>query len=218
MADAVFFDLDGTLADTAPDLAGALNRLQREHGLEPTPFELLRPRVSHGVRGMLGVGFGLTPDAAGYAPLAARFLELYTDTLCVETRLFEGMEPLLHSLDERGIPWGVVTNKAERLARPIIDALGLSGRCACVVGGDTAARPKPFPDPLLHACTGAGVEPTRCLYVGDDIRDIHAGRAAGMTTLAVAYGYLGSAEPIDAWQADAIIAHPREILAFLKNR
>lgn len=218
MAEAVFFDLDGTLADTAPDLASTLNRLQREHGLEPTPFERLRPQVSHGVRGMLGVGFGLAPDAAGYAPLAARFLELYADALCVETRLFEGMEALLDSLDEQGIRWGVVTNKAERLARPIIDALDLAGRCACVVGGDTAARPKPFADPLLHACTGTGVEPTRCLYVGDDIRDIHAGKAAGMATLAAAYGYLGSAEPIGAWQADAIIEHPLEILSFLKNR
>ncbi len=218
MAEAVFFDLDGTLADTAPDLAGILNRLQREHGIEPTPFARLRPQVSHGVRGMLGAGFGLTPDASAYAPLAARFLELYAEALCVETRLFEGMAALLDGLDEQRIPWGVVTNKAERLARPIIDALGLAGRCACVVGGDTATRPKPFPDPLLHACRHTGVEPARCLYIGDDIRDIHAGKAAGMGTVAAAYGYLGSAEPIDAWQADLIIQHPLEILAFLGNR
>ncbi|MBL8435535.1 MAG: HAD-IA family hydrolase [Zoogloea sp.] len=218
MAEAVFFDLDGTLADTAPDLAGILNRLQREHGIEPTPFARLRPQVSHGVRGMLGAGFGLTPDVPAYAPLAARFLALYADALCVETRLFEGMAALLDGLDEQHIPWGVVTNKAERLARPIIDALGLAGRCACVVGGDTAARPKPFPDPLLHACRYTGVEPGRCLYIGDDIRDIHAGKAAGMGTVAAAYGYLGSAEPIHAWQADLIIQHPLEILAFLGNR
>lgn len=218
MAEAVFFDLDGTLADTAPDLAGILNRLQEERGIEPTPFAQLRPQVSHGVRGMLGAGFGLTPEAPDYAPLAARFLELYGSALCVETRLFDGMAALLDGLDEQGIAWGVVTNKAERLARPIIDALGLAGRCACVVGGDTAARPKPFPDPLLHACAHTGVEAARCLYIGDDIRDILAGKAAGMGTVAAAYGYLGSAEPIDAWQADVIIQHPLEILTFLGNR
>ena len=218
MPEAVFFDLDGTLADTAPDLAGILTRLQREHGLAPTPFAQLRPQVSHGVRGMLGAGFGLTPDASAYAPLATRFLELYADAPCVETRLFDGMDALLDGLDAQRIPWGVVTNKAERLARPIISALGLAERCACVIGGDTAARPKPFPDPLLHACAHTGVEPARCLYIGDDIRDIVAGKAAGMGTVAAAYGYLGSAEPIDAWQADVIIQHPLEILTLLGNR
>lgn len=128
------------------------------------------------------------------------------------------MDALLDGLDAQRIPWGVVTNKAERLARPIISALGLAERCACVIGGDTAARPKPFPDPLLHACAHTGVEPARCLYIGDDIRDIVAGKAAGMGTVAAAYGYLGSAEPIDAWQADVIIQHPLEILTLLGNR
>ena len=215
MPEAVFFDLDGTLADTAPDLAGILTRLQREHGLAPTPFAQLRPQVSHGVRGMLGAGFGLTPDASAYAPLAARFLELYADALCVETRLFDGMDALLDGLDAQRIPWGVVTNKAERLARPIIKALGLAERCACLVGGDTASRPKPYPDPLLHACSVTGHTPARSLYVGDDIRDIQAGRAAGMPTVAALYGYLGQRNDVSAWGADAIIESPADLLKLL---
>ena len=147
MPEAVLFDLDGTLADTAPDLANALNRLKAEQGLAPSPLIRLRPLVSNGVRGMLGVGFGITPDAPLYPALAERFLHFYASALCVETRLFAGMDELLSHLDNAGITWGVVTNKAERFARPLIDALGLTARCACIVGGDTAARPKPFADP-----------------------------------------------------------------------
>ena len=218
MPEAVFFDLDGTLADTAPDLAGTLNRLRAEHGLPPTPFATLRRHVSHGVRGMLGAGFGLTPDAPAYPALAQRFLSLYAEALCVDTQLFPGMPELLDRLEERGIQWGIVTNKAERFARPLVEALGLAERCVCIVGGDTAARAKPFPDPLLHACAVAGISPGGCLYVGDDIRDITAGKAAGMLTLAAAYGYLGSDEPIEAWAADAIIEHPLEILSFIGQR
>ena len=217
MPEAVLFDLDGTLADTAPDLAGILAHLQLENGLAPTPFEVLRPQVSNGVRGLLGAGFGLTPDAPAYADLAQRFLTLYAASLYVETCLFPGISELLDSLDERSIVWGVVTNKAERFARPIIEALGLAGRSICVVGGDTVARAKPFPDPLLHACKLAALDPVRCIYVGDDIRDIKAGKAAGMRTLAAAYGYLGSNEPIEAWAADAIINHPLEILSFIEK-
>ncbi len=217
MPEAVFFDLDGTLADTAPDLAGTLNRLKADHGLEPSPFEQLRPQVSNGVRGMLSVGFGITPEEPAYAGLAQRFLSLYAESLCVETCLFPGMAELLDQLDERGIVWGVVTNKAERLARPLIDALGLTKRSLCVVGGDTAARAKPFPDPLLLACCMAGVAPSSSLYVGDDIRDIVAGKAAGMRTVAAAYGYRGSHTPISAWNADTIIDHPLQILQLLEN-
>ena len=215
MPEAVFFDLDGTLADTAPDLAGALNRLKAEHGLPPSPLEQLRPQVSNGVRGMLRIGFGITPESRPYPALAERFLHLYATTLCVETRLFAGMDELLSYLDDAGIAWGIVTNKAERFARPLIDALGLTTRCACIVGGDTAARPKPFADPLLHACTLTGVVPTDCFYVGDDIRDIQAGKAAGMRTVGAAYGYLGSSPPISTWDTDAIIAHPLDLLSLL---
>lgn len=217
MAEAVFFDLDGTLADTAPDLIGTLHRLQAEHGLPETPFEQLRPMVSNGVRGLLGIGFGLTPDMADYPPLAKRFLDLYANTLCIETQLFAGMAELLDALDTHGIAWGVVTNKAERFARPIIETLGLAQRSRCIVGGDTAALAKPHPDPLLHACQVSGTNPLDCLYVGDDIRDITAGRAAGMKTVAAAYGYLGNGVSIQAWEADVIIQHPLEILPLLST-
>lgn len=215
MPEAVFFDLDGTLADTAPDLADALNRLKSENGLEPSPLSRLRPQVSNGVRGMLGVGFGITPVAPPYPELAQRFLHLYAARLCIETRLFSGMDGVLARLEEEGIPWGVVTNKAERFAYPLIDALGLSTRCACVIGGDTAARPKPFADPLLHACITIGKNPRDCVYIGDDIRDIHAGKAAGMRTVAAAYGYLGTSPPITTWEADAVIERPLDLLSFL---
>lgn len=218
MAEAVFFDLDGTLADTAPDLIGTLHRLQAEQGRQATPFAQLRPMVSNGVRGLLGVGFGLTPDMADYPPMARRFLDLYADALCVETRLFAGMAELLDALDDSGIAWGVVTNKAERFARPIIESLGLTERSRCIVGGDTTARAKPHPDPLLHACQLSGTIPADCLYVGDDLRDITAGRAAGMRTIAAAYGYLGNGASIDAWEADVIIQHPLEILELLGTR
>lgn len=215
MPEAVFFDLDGTLADTAPDLAGALNRLKAEQGLVPSPLAQLRPQVSNGVRGMLGIGFGLTPDAPRYPAIAERFLQLYASALCVETRLFAGIDEVLSHLDGSGITWGIVTNKAERFARPLIEALGLTSRCACIVGGDTAARPKPFADPLLYACSSAGVAPADSLYIGDDIRDIQAGKAAGMRTIAAAYGYLGSSPPVSSWSADAIIGHPLDLLPLL---
>ena len=215
MADAVFFDLDGTLADTAPDFARILHRMQIEHGLAPTPFEAVRAQVSHGVRGMLGVGFGILPDAGTYPGLAARFLELYAEGLCIRTCLFPGMAELLAHLERHGVPWGIVTNKPERYTHPLIAALGLTARSACIVGGDTAARAKPHPDPLLHACAAIDVEPTRCLYVGDDIRDITAGKAAGMKTLAAAYGYLGTDDPIHTWGAHSIIAHPMDVLPHL---
>lgn len=215
MAKALLFDLDGTLVDTAPDLAAALHRLQAELGQPLTPFEQLRPLVSQGARGMLRGGFGLSPDAPDYAPLAQRFLAHYAQALCVHSVLFPGMEPLLRTLESRGIPWGIVTNKVERLARPLIDALGLTARAACIVGGDTAPRAKPHPDPLLHACAQAGLQPAHCLYVGDDIRDIQAGRAAGMGTVAAAYGYLGCDEPLAHWNADHTIHHPSELLALI---
>lgn len=218
MPDAVLFDLDGTLADTAPDLGAALNRLQAEQGLSPTALDTLRPHVSHGVRGMLRIGFALSPDSPAYGPLAARFLELYSQALCVETRLFPGIPQLLDHLDSHDIPWGVVTNKAERLARPIVDALNLTHRCACIVGGDTTPHPKPHPAPLLHACHTLNADPSRSFYLGDDIRDILAGSAAGMGTIAVRYGYLGVGQAIESWQADAIVNNPLEVLPFLNQR
>lgn len=212
---AVFFDLDGTLADTAADLGGALNELLAEHERPPLDMLALRPHVSAGTRGMLGVGFGLQPEHPDYPDLAKRFLELYAARLCVGTTLFEGMASLLDELDERGILWGIVTNKPARFTEPLMAALQLSHRCIAIVSGDSASRPKPAPDPLLLACTRAAVPPQLTLYVGDDLRDIQSAHAAGARAIAAAWGYLGDGLPIDEWSADAIIAAPLDLLDIL---
>jgi len=212
---AVLFDLDGTLADTAPDLARALNSLLAEHGRAPVPVEITRPLTSSGARGMIRVGFGLAPGQDDYEGLKARFLELYGTMLCVETRLYPGMDELLGTLEQRGVRWGVVTNKLERFTTPLLEALGLTTRAACVVSGDTVARAKPHPDPLLHASRTLALDPAACLYVGDDLRDVWAARAAGMPILAAGYGYLGDDGDPHAWGADAVIGHPLETLNFL---
>lgn len=210
---AVFFDLDGTLVDSAPDLAAALNAVRRERGLDDLPLSALRPYTSQGGRGLLREGLGVLPDMPDYPALLERFLQHYAAALCIHSRLFDGVADLLATLDERGLVWGIITNKAERFTLPLVAALGLQERAAAVVGGDTCARAKPAPDPLLHACSRAGVEPQHCLYVGDDPRDIEAGRAAGMRTIAVTWGYhAGVTTPIEAWQADWIHHHPHDIL------
>ena len=214
-ARAVLFDLDGTLADTAPDLARALNRVRAAHRLAPMPVEITRPYTSSGARGLLKVGFGLDPGDERYEALKLQFLEFYAAEICVDTRLFDGMAELLDRLDQDRLPWGVVTNKAERFTLPLLQGLRLGGRAACVVGGDTAARPKPHPDPLLHAAAALQLPPSACLYVGDDLRDVQAARAAGMPVIAAKYGYLGNGGSIESWHADAIIEHPREVLEYL---
>ena len=215
MIEAVLFDLDGTLADTAPDLSAALNRLLVEEGSPPLALEQARPHTSNGVRGLLGAGFGLTPEDAAYAAFAQRFLMHYERALCQATVLFPGIAELLAELDRRGIRWGIVTNKSQRYTLPLIEGLGLRQRSACIVSGDTAPRAKPHPAPLLLACVAAQVPPVRSLYVGDDLRDIVAGRSAGMGTVAAAYGYLGVEVPVASWQADAIVSQPEEILGLL---
>jgi phosphoglycolate phosphatase len=211
MPEAVFFDLDGTLADTAPDLGAALNRLLAEEGREPLAAAVIRPHVSAGARGLLQVGFGLRPDDRAYPALRERLLDLYEQALCVGTTLFAGMDDLLDALEGQGIAWGVVTNKPERFTLPLMAALGLAQRAAAIVGGDTTGRAKPDPLPLLHACQLAGVAATASLYVGDDLRDIQAGRAAGMRTFAAGWGYLGDGPPIEAWGADQTLAKPAEL-------
>jgi N-acetyl-D-muramate 6-phosphate phosphatase len=212
---AVFFDLDGTLADTAPDLGGALNELLGERGRTPLDMATLRPYVSAGTRGMLGIGFGLVPEHGDYPNLAKRFLELYAARLCVGTHLFDGMTSLLDELDARKIAWGIVTNKPARFTIPLMEALGLSHRCTAIVSGDSAAKPKPAPDPILLACTTAVVPPRLTLYVGDDLRDIQSAHTAGARAIAAAWGYLGDGLPIGEWNADAIIAEPLDLLNFL---
>ncbi|HLU76774.1 MAG TPA: phosphoglycolate phosphatase [Burkholderiales bacterium] len=218
MIRAVLFDLDGTLADTAPDLAGALNRLLAERGAPPIPYEQARPVTSSGARGMIKVGLGIEPDHPEYESLKDRFLEHYQAAICQDTLLFDGVPALLDELDRLAIGWGIVTNKHHRFTEPLVRALGLYERCRCIVSGDTAARPKPYPDPLLHAAHAIDLAPAACLYVGDDLRDVQAARAAGMPVLAARYGYLGignDADPV-TWEADAIIDDPREVLNYLR--
>ena len=208
MFEAVLFDLDGTLADTAPDLCGAVNILLIEEGRPQQPFCSLRPYTSQGVRGLLWKGFGIEVSHGEYARLSARFLEIYAGQLCNLSRLFDGIPELLDTLESRGIAWGIVTNKRTRYTEPLVAALGLTPRTRCVVSGDTTAEAKPSPLPILHACEILGCAPQRTLYVGDDRRDIVAGLAAGTKTAAVSYGYLGDSGPIDTWGADFIADHP----------
>lgn len=215
--EAVLFDLDGTLADTAPDMALTVNRMRARRGLAAVATELVRPHVSKGARGMIVAAFGVMPDDPQFPALREEFLELYAGNLCDETRLFPGMAAVLDALDAEGIGWGVVTNKFERLARPVIDALGLGLRAAVVVGGDTSPRPKPFPDPLLLAAATMGVAPMRTLYVGDDERDVQAARAAGMPVIVAGYGYLGDGPPAILWGADAIVDSPAGIASWIRE-
>ena len=214
MPEAVLFDLDGTLADTAPDLGGALNQLLLEQGRDPLPMEKLRPYVSSGARGMIGAGLGITPADAAYLDLQQRFLAIYQDALCVGTRLFNGMAEHLDELDARGMPWGIVTNKSQRFAIPLMEGLGLRQRCVCIVCGDSARRAKPYAHPMHLASAVMGVVAGKCIYVGDDERDVISGRAVGMQTIVAGWGYLGESRPPTHWGADAIAGTPQDILGF----
>ncbi len=213
---AVLFDLDGTLVDSAPDLAGACNEMRIDRGLAPLPYEPLRRMVGSGARGMIGVSFGLTPESPGYAELRDEFLDRYEARMTRETRVFEEMLQVLDGLERKRLPWGIVTNKATRFSEPIVRALGLLPQAATLVCGDTTPHAKPHPEPLLEAARRIGVAASSCVYVGDDLRDVEAGRSAGMTTVAVRWGYLGAAEPIDAWGADHIVQTPADLLKLLR--
>lgn len=211
---AVLFDLDGTFADTAPDLGYAVNQMRIARGLSPVPDDKTRPVTSSGARGLLGVGFGITPDHADYLAMRDEFLNLYEANLCRETRLFDGMAQLIDALESRKLTWGIVTNKAERFALPLMKLLGYGTRAACVIGGDTTGKLKPHPAPLYAAASAIQIAPEHCLYVGDDERDVQAGRAARMKTVAVRYGYLNGSDPA-SWGADAVVETPLDILPLL---
>jgi len=211
----ILFDLDGTLADTAPDLAYALNTLLQERGKAPLPYEAIRPVASHGAAGLIELGFGIARDTARFKPLRERFISIYRAHLTRETRLFPGIPVLLDQLTARGLNWGIVTNKPAFLTDPLVEQLGLHEDAACVVSGDTTTNRKPHPEPMLHACQLAGSKPEECLYVGDAARDIEAGNAAGMQTLVALFGYIGAQEHPETWGANGLIRAPEEILDWL---
>jgi phosphoglycolate phosphatase len=213
--DAVLFDLDGTLVDSAPDLAGAANDLRQAHGLQALAFEVLRPMVGAGARGMLQVAFDVGPGNARFEALREDFLRRYEARILRDTRVFASMQPVLQALQRHALPWGIVTNKVARFSVPLVEGLGLMQSCAVLVSGDSTPHAKPHPLPLLEAARRLGLVPERCLYVGDDLRDVQAGRAARMPTLAAAWGYLGRGEAIEDWNADAVLSAPEDLLNWL---
>ena len=213
---AVLFDLDGTLIDSAPDLAGAGNDMRVARGLSPYPLTHFRAMVGAGARGMVGRAFGVAPHEEAFAALRDEFLARYEARMTQETRVFEGMAPVLDAFDAHALPWGIVTNKIARYADPLARALGLLPRAATLVCGDTTPHAKPHPEPLLEAARRIGVQARDCVYVGDDQRDVEAGRAAGMTTVAVHWGYLGEGDAIEAWGADHLLQTPDDLLKLFR--
>jgi N-acetyl-D-muramate 6-phosphate phosphatase len=205
------FDLDGTLVDSAPDLAGAANDMRAARDLPPLPYERLRRMVGSGARGMLGVAFDMAPGHADFIALRDEFLDRYEARLTTETKPFDGVVALLEALGRRGVPCGIVTNKATRFAAPLVAALGLDRLTAVLICGDTTPHSKPHPAPLLEAARRLGVPPEACSYVGDDLRDVQGGRAAGMRTIVAAWGYLGDGEPIETWGADSVAQCPADL-------
>lgn len=214
---AALFDLDGTLADTAPDLVAAVNKMRRVRGLELVPVEQLRPLASAGARGLIGGAFGIDPTHHEFASMREEFLANYEADLCIETTLFPGVAELLDALDARGVRWGIVTNKVARLTEPLVAQLGLGARAGCVVSGDTTPHSKPHPAPLLHAAKELDLLPERIVYVGDDLRDVQAGFAAGMVTVAAAYGYCGNDIPPTQWHAQHVVRSTGELHNLLRD-
>ncbi|NOQ77625.1 MAG: HAD-IA family hydrolase [Methylococcaceae bacterium] len=212
---AILFDLDGTLVDTAPDLAFALNTLLEQEGHSRLPYDDIRPVASHGSAALLALGFGISTEDTSYSPLQKRFLQLYQDNIARETALFEGMEEVLSALEKANIVWGIVTNKPAFLTEPLLAQLNLTHRAACIVSADTTPFSKPHPAPMLHACDIIQHQPESCLYIGDAQRDIEAGKNANMQTVTALYGYLSEQDDPDSWFADTVIQHPRDILQWL---
>ncbi|WP_006788274.1 HAD family hydrolase [Thiorhodospira sibirica] len=213
---AVFFDLDGTLIDTAPDMYAALHTLGLEEQVEIPPFSTVRGYVSHGTSALIRLGFP-DVDAPRFEHLRQRFLQIYAENLHLNTELFPGMMAVLAYLEHQGMPWGIVTNKPANLTDPLVRSLGLDTRAVSVVSGDTTDQRKPHPKPLLLACEQAGIAPAQCLYIGDASRDIEAGLAAGMQTLIALYGYIDNTQQPDAWGAHGVIHEPRDIVPWLQS-
>lgn len=210
----VLFDLDGTLIDSAPDLGSAANEMRLARGMSSLPLEAYRCMAGSGARGMLSVAFGLSPEDEAYNLMREEFLNNYERRMMHSTSVFSGVEEVLDALRLRGLAWGIVTNKAQRFTHPLMAAMPLFADAAAIISGDTTPHAKPHPAPLLEAMRRARVQPENCVYVGDDERDVRAGKAAGTATIAASYGYLGLAE-VASWQADAVISHPRELLSLI---
>ena len=211
----VLFDLDGTLADTAPDLGYALNQQRLARGMPELPIEAVRSQASSGARGLLKIGFGIEPGQSGYETLRDEFLDIYEENLARNSRLFPGVSTLLEQIEQRGLRWGIVTNKSERFTFPLLRALALIERAACVICGDTTPNPKPHPAPLLAAARKLGIPAPQCIYIGDDVRDVQAGHAAGMPVVVARYGYLGNGTPPEQWGADGFVDSPEDLLGVL---
>ena len=212
---AVLFDLDGTLVDSAPDLGAAADKMRTDRGLPAYPLERYRPMAGAGARGMLEIAFGLAPESSDFAAMKEEFFTNYEAALTQRTFAFEGVEDLIAQLLARDIKWGVVTNKAERFTLPLTAQMPLFSSASAIISGDTTPHAKPHPEPVLEAARRMAVEPKHCVYVGDDLRDIIAGRAAGMWTVAASYGYLGKATEVQEWGAHANIASVAELLPLI---
>ncbi|MFD0912789.1 HAD family hydrolase [Methylophilus luteus] len=212
---AVLFDLDGTLVDTAADLGYALNLQRQRHGLAFLPDAAMRPYASHGSRGLLEIGFGLSPEDQSFEDMRTEYLALYTEVLTRQPVLFPGMAETLAAIEQRGLQWGIVTNKPRRFTTPIVEALGLAARAGAVISGDDAPAPKPSPQTLLLACEQMQLNPASTIYLGDAERDVQAGNAAGMTTLVALFGYLSETDQPEQWGAKGYIQHPQDLLSYL---
>jgi phosphoglycolate phosphatase len=212
---AILFDLDGTLADTAPDLAAAVNLCRSKRGLAQAPYELLRPVASAGARGLIGAAFDLQPTDDGYEELRVEFLNNYAAAIAVKTSLFDNVAALLENLRSDGLQWGIVTNKAMRFTDALVPQIGLH-HAGCVISGDTTPHSKPHPEPLFEAARRLQLQPQECWYVGDDLRDVQAGRSAGMPTVAAGWGYCGKTEPT-TWDADAVVDTPLQLLQLIRS-
>lgn len=215
MTKAVLFDLDGTLVDTAPDLGYALNLQRQRHGKPALSDAVIRPVASHGSKGLLGLGFGITPHDAAFAQMREEYLNIYDEVFTRSPRLFDGMAELLQTIENKGIKWGIVTNKPRRFTNRLIESMDLYQRAACVVSGDDAPQPKPSPATLLLACEQLVMSPLDCIYIGDAERDIQAGKAAGMRTAVALFGYIDASDKPAEWGADAMIRTPQEALELL---
>lgn len=211
----ILFDLDGTLVDTAPDLGYALNIQRERHGLSTLPEHVIRPFASHGSRGLLSIGFNLKPEDASFQDMRDEYLNIYDEVFTRSPILFDGFVEVLSELESRRIPWGIVTNKPRRFSEPLVKAMQLHERVSCLVCGDDAPRPKPYPDTLFMACKMAGVDVQDCLYVGDAERDVQAGKAAGMKTVVALFGYIDETDKPWEWGADSMIEQPADLLKLL---